>query len=238
MIRTVDLVACTNAALVRRGLSRESVTFERMRSTGHPRRISPQWIRSIGMWGGVASVKDIAEALELPMARVRSWMKFRRLRAKTRHYERTPAQLAVMALATTGAAREVAPRLGVLPVEVTLYRAAAQRLRDVYDVTLGAILAWPPDKLERAWEDQGPEVAYREPPFSPRDPADITDVVDEVERRLREPSEADRALLTLHRELPGFDTREEGTLCRELLADLDDIVAEAQRHIDVEEASR
>ncbi len=240
MICPLDLVRLTNAELARHGLPREVVTFERMRTTGHERRIAPQWIPSIGMWGGTRSVKDIADALDMPRAQVRSWMKFRRLRTRTRRYERTPAQLAVLSLATTGPAREVAPRLGILAAECCAYRAAGQRIRDAYDVTLATILSWPPDKLERAWEDQGLDISYSERPFNPSNPDDISVAIDAAQRRMREPTEVERALATIRRELPELhlDSSPASTLRPEFLADLDDIIAESERRLGLEEASR
>ena len=101
-VEILELATMSNGELARRGMPRDTITFERRRYTGHVRRLSTLWSRTIGWWGGVRSMRSIADELEVPIAQVHSWTQWRRLRTKTGKYERTQAQLAVAALATPG----------------------------------------------------------------------------------------------------------------------------------------
>jgi|GEM_PF-5452291 hypothetical protein len=151
ILDVVDFATLTNGELARLGVPDERITFERIRRSGHTRSISPAYAKSIGWWGGVRSMRDISDALELPMARVHGWAMFRRLRTRTRTFARTQAQLAVLTLGTPGSAVDVAPKLGLLPIEVCLHRAAAEVMRSELSVTFGQILSWSPDQLEAEW---------------------------------------------------------------------------------------
>lgn len=235
VLDAVDYATKTNAELVRSGVRGELVTWERMRRTGHVRRISAAWAPSIGRWGGVRSLRDIASALEVPLERAHSWARFRGLRTRTRKFHRTQPQLALAALATTGASRDVARELGILPIECALYRSAAELMRVELRVSLREMLRWAPDELEAEWEALELVVECVPPRTTVdySDRAEIAAVVDEARRAMRGPSELERTLATLRKELPeGPDEEHRAdrrTLSRALTADLDAIVAEAEK---------
>ena len=60
MIGIWDLLLHDNAELIERGASSENIDELRFRYTGHRRPLSLEWARSIGAWGGVASVPAIS----------------------------------------------------------------------------------------------------------------------------------------------------------------------------------
>lgn len=146
------LVRLTNRELAARGMPASTITAERERMTGHPRRIAPPYWRTLGWWGGVRGTTEIAVDLEIAPMALRWWAKSRRLRTRTKRLQRTQAQLAVLCAATPGPAREVGPKLGVLAAEACMYRAACELLKEELGVNLPAILAWSPEELEANWE--------------------------------------------------------------------------------------
>lgn len=199
IIDCVDFAVRTNADLVRMGVPEPTVTSERLHRTGHPRRLAPAWASTIGAWGGIKSLREVAEEIDVPVARAHSWMRFRGLRTRTRRYSRTPAQLAVAALATPGAAQHVARQLGLLPIEVVLYRSAAQAMKDELGVGLLEILTWTPEGLERTWTDLGFVVENRPEPFSMHNPDQLDAVVREARWSV---DELDELVRLAERELP------------------------------------
>lgn len=199
IIDAVDFAVRTNADLARMGVSKTTITSERLRRAGHPRRLAPAWASTIGAWGGIKSLREVAEEIDVPVSRAHSWMRFRGLRTRTRTYVRTPAQLAVAALATPGPACEVGPRLGILPVECCLYRSAAQAMRDELDVGLLKILQWSPDALERAWTDLDFVIENKPEPFIVHNSDHLDDVVREARWSA---DELDELVRLAERELP------------------------------------
>lgn len=227
-----DFATMTNRELVRVGVPRERVTWERLRRTGHPRRVSPTWAPSIGRWGGVASLREIAFALDVPVAQAHSWARFRGLRTRTRKFHRTQALLAVAALATPGASRDVARKLGILPIECALYRAAAEVLRTELGVTLLEVLEWSPKRLEDAWRDLDLVVEHV-PPRTTVDHSnseEIAAIVDEAMRAMNRPTPFENALAVVRRELPDIRPST-GSLPPDLAADLADLVAVAEQDL-------
>jgi hypothetical protein len=251
-----DYVRLPNAALVRRGVPAHRASFERERRSGHLRAISELWVRSIGLWGGTHSLAQICDLVGTDRSTAHGWAKYRGLRTKTRSFSRTPAQLGVLALATPGPAREVGPKLGVLAVEVCVYRAAAQAMRDELGITFAAILAWTPEQLEHEWEHLGLSRIFddmaADRPVNFDDADELAAIVDEAARKLDEPSEWAKVIARVRRELPSVDPPDDvapevpshdaghrvvGTLAPELARDLASIVAEAERQI-ADEAPR
>lgn len=210
MIDAITLVTESNAGLVRLGVPRESATYERMRGTGHIRRLSPTWSKSIGWWS-VRTMREIAVELDVPVARVHSWARYRGLRTRTRRFVRTQAQLAVAALAVPGSARDVATMLGVLPIECVMYRGAAERLRQEMGVGLREVLTWTPLELEEVWSELGLLVEH-----NPRTTVNYDDP-DELEAVVRQAhsgwsKEDIGAIVDLAmRELPDVDDQETAT---------------------------
>jgi len=152
-----------NDELVEHGVPAHVVTSERERLTGHVRRVQPRWALAIGYWGGVATLREIAEHVGVDIAAAREYAKFRGLRWRTKRRVYTPAQLAVLALVTPGSARDAAPKLGVLPIEVCMCRAAITEVLVHHTTTLSALLHWSPNELERAWRDLGVRIEAPEP---------------------------------------------------------------------------
>jgi hypothetical protein len=199
----LDYATRKNAELIQLGVEPSNLSGERMRRTGHPRRISPRWAPSIGMWGGVQSMRDIAAACGATFAQTHAWAQYRHLRTRTRARQRSQALLAIHALATPGPARTVASLLGILPVEVCLYRAAAELLRVEAQVTLREVLGWDAVRLERTWDSLGLCVEHERPsPPSPRE-----QIARAFARRTDTvvlPTHIARALAIAERELPGL----------------------------------
>ena len=227
-----DLISMTNAQLVARGVSAHLITADREASTGHVRRLSPTWVASIGLWS-VRTAHEIAEELDVTPRLLHSWAMFRHLRTRTRKFGRTQAQLAVLALGTPGSAREVGPRLGILPVEVCLYRSAADILRGELGVTFEEILGWNPEELEQEWSGLGLRVEFRPRTMNLSDPAEVDALVQEAEQTTT--SEIDDRLAVFRRELPGIDLAEESvpasarsTLSATIREQLADIIDEAE----------
>lgn len=251
-----DYIGLTNLELVARGVPAHRVTFERERRCGHSRALSSGWIGSVGLWGGSHTLAQVCDVVGVDRTTAHGWQKFRRLRTRTRSFSRTPAQLAVLSLATPGPARNVGPKLGVLPVEVCVYRAAVQAMRDELGITFAAILAWTPEQLEHEWEHLGLSRIFddmaADRPVNFDDPDELAAIVDEAARKLDEPSEWAKVIARVRRELPSVDPPDDvapevpshdagrhviSTLAPELARDLASIVAEAERAID-EEALR
>ncbi len=252
MLDACDYVTRTNAELVRLGVPAETATYERLRRTGHMRRLSPTWGASIGSWS-VKTLRQIAEHVGVPVARAHTWAQFRRLKTRTRRYRRTQAELAVLALATAGPAKDVAPILGLLPVEVVLYRAAGECLRVETGTPLLDILQWSPARLEAAWRDLNLVVEHV-PPRTTVDysnPEEIAAIADEAARRMSEPSDLEKTFALIRKELPGVDLPDTslhevedhdeqhlvGTLRPEVARDLDQIIAEAEQRLEEDPAS-
>jgi len=176
----------TNAELVTRGVPAASITSQRERMTGHVRRVQDRFARSVGWWGGVATLVEIAEHVDVDPAAAREYAKFRGLKWRTRRRSYTPAQLAVRALATRGAARDVGPQIGLLPIEVVVYRAAITDVLVQNEIDLATLLAWPVPDLEREWArlDLRVQAPLRES-VDLRAPGYLDRVVEEAERRAR-----------------------------------------------------
>lgn len=141
-----------NAGLIAAGVVASEATALREQFTGQRLRIGPLWAPTIGWWGGVRTLAEIAEHVDRPIDHVKSYAKARRLRYRTKRLYRSPAQLAVLALATLPApARDAAPYLGLYPAEVCLYRAAAMELMTHAEVGYLDVLRWTPAELEARW---------------------------------------------------------------------------------------
>lgn len=187
ILGALHLATMTNAELVEHGIPEDVVTTERERHTGHVRRIQPRWARTIGMWGGIADIQTIAEHVDVDVAAAREYARGRRLKSRTKRRAYTPAQLAVVAFATSGTSRDAATRLGLLPVEACMYRAAATELLVHHETTLAAVLDWSPNELERAWQNLDLRVAAPEPEQrSIQEPGYLERIVAEAERWVAE----------------------------------------------------
>lgn len=188
MIGMLDLAVRSNTELAQRGLSAGVVTAERERMTGHTRRIQPQWAKTVGWWGGVKTLVDIAEHVGVEITTAREYAKYRGLRWRTRRRVYTHAQLAVLALATPGTAREVAARLGILPVEACALRSAATEILVENETSLAEVMRWRIDDLEREWRRLGfrIEAPLPDPPGSVTDPEYLKNIVAAAERWLRD----------------------------------------------------
>lgn len=210
-LSAVDYITETNATLIARGVPAALVTYERERRTGHVRRLSPRWSRSIGMWGGTKTKREISDALEIPVSVVHSISMFWKLKARTRRHSRTQAQLAILSLGTPGPAREVGPKLGILPIEVVLYRAACETIRTEMGVTLKDALGWTPDELEEVWHHLGLAVEH-----NPRtevnydDPAELDAVVRQAHSGWTK-EELGAIVDLVRKELPDVDDEETAT---------------------------
>lgn len=241
ILDTVDFATRTNAELARLGVPAHAVTHERQRRTGHVRRISPAWAGTIGMWGGVRSMRSIADELEMPVATVHSWAMYRGLRTRTKRYQRTQAQLAVRALALPGSAKVVAQAMGLLPVETCMYRAAGECLRTELGVTLREILEWPVERLEDAWSSLELVVESIAPTVNVHNPAELEALVAEATRSMSGPSMIERQIALVRRELPteslvdrGVAPPWAGTVSAEHHAVLEQLVADAERAVEQE----
>jgi hypothetical protein len=177
----------TNEDLVAQGVPAEVATAERERHTGHIRRVQPRWARAIGWWGGVATLIEIAEHVDVEIETAKAYAKFRGLRWRTKRRSFTHAQLSVLALATPGTAVEAGLKLGLLPVEVCVRRSAATEVIVQSETTLAALLAWPPDVLEQAWRRLDLRIeAPRSERLDLRAPGYLERIVAEAERMIRE----------------------------------------------------
>jgi hypothetical protein len=187
MLGALHFAVMTNTELVERGVPEAIVTAERERMTGHVRRIQPRWARTIGMWGGVEDIAAIAEHVDVEIAAAKEYARQRGLRWRTKRRAFTPAQLAVIALATPGTAREVSAQLGVLPVETCMYRSAVTELLVQHETTLSTLLGWSPGELERAWRNLDLRIAAPEPERRwQHEPGYLARVVAEAERWIAE----------------------------------------------------
>lgn len=171
-----------NPDLVGRGVAPEDATRLREQFTGQRLRIGPVWAQTIGWWGGVQPLREIAELVEKPAAYVKTYARCRGLRYRTRNLQRTPAQLAVLAFATLPApARDAARALGLFPAEMCLYRAAMSELLAEAEVPFAGALRWSPAELEARWRDSGLSVV---PPLESRRPLDVGAVARAVEEQM------------------------------------------------------
>lgn len=205
-LNACDFVAMTNAQLVKLGVPPELATYERTRRSGHVRRIAPRWARTIGWWGGVRSLREIAEHTEASVEQAHAWAMYWGLRTRTKHRVRTQAQLSVQALATPGPAAHVARAMGVLPVECVLYRAAAEIMRVELATPLSTLLTWSPEALEDAWHWLDLAIEHQtESPFdfsSPERPRDAAHTATMGTCRF----DIDAVLRLVERELPDDDS--------------------------------
>jgi hypothetical protein len=186
IIGALHLAVMTNAELAEHGMPSEIITYERERMTGHLRRIQERWAKTIGMWGGVAGIQEIADRAEVERNPAVEYAKLRGLKWRTKRRVFTPAQLGVLAMATPGSARDAAKVLGILPIEATMYRAATTEVMTHYVTPLSVLLTWRVADLEAAWRRldlrvEAPEID-RQMVF---DEANIARVVAEAERQFR-----------------------------------------------------
>lgn len=141
-----------NPDLVERGISAGDATRRREQFTGQRLRIGPMWAQTIGSWGGVQGLHEIAELVGKPAAHVKTYARVRRLKYRTRNLQRTPAQLAALAFATLPApARGAAAVLGLFPAEVCIYRAAMAEMLTQAEVSFADVIRWPHTELEALW---------------------------------------------------------------------------------------
>lgn len=152
-----DLVTMRNDELGRRGFVVEEITALRERYSGHVRRIGSAWSSTVGLWGRVGTLREIAEAARRVPDAVKSYARARgRLRWRTRRAARTQAELSVLAFASWPTpARDVAATLGALPVEIVLGRIALTELLVEEEVRFADVLGWMPARLEQVWARLG-----------------------------------------------------------------------------------
>lgn len=152
-LRIYDYATLKNDDLIARGVPAHEATEARERFTGQRLRVGPAWARTIGAWGGVMTLSELAELVDKDKSAVKSYAAARGLTYRTRTRERTSAELAVLAFSTLPApAREVARTLGVLPVEVCLYREAMAKLLAHHKASFTSVLRWQAGLLEHEWQ--------------------------------------------------------------------------------------
>lgn len=172
-----------NDDLVAAGVVATEATSLRERFTGHRVRIGPLWAPTIGWWGGVRTLGEIADHVGRPAEQVKSYAKARRIRYATRNLRRTPAQLAVLALATQPApARDAGPYLGIYPAEVCLYRAAMIELMTHFEVPYLDVLRWTSAELEQRWSTAGLSIL---PTRTKLDRVDLVEIVRTVDAEMQ-----------------------------------------------------
>lgn len=157
-----ELLTSNDTELRRQGV--EDPSWVRQATTGHRRAMTPGWVRAVGSWGGVATLRQIAEVTEREFLEVRDYARAMGLRARTRNLARTPAQLAVLAYASTESATIAARTLGCLPVEVALGRCAVQTLLDLHGLRFGELIACEPADVEAWWAEAELDLRLRPPP--------------------------------------------------------------------------
>lgn len=184
LLTAMHYAVLTNRELVGHGVPAEQVTFERERHTGHTRRVQPRWARAIGMWGGIATLLEIAERVDVDVETAHAYAKFRKLRWRTKKRIFTPSQLGALCLATIGTAREVATKLGLLPVEVCVYRAAMSVVLIEHQVALEDVLRWHPHKLNQVWGRLSLRVEAPDERKISMNEASLESMVKAVEQRL------------------------------------------------------
>lgn len=168
-----------NDELVDAGIPARDATALREAYSGHRVRIGPRWAATIGHWGGVSTLAEIAELVEATPDYVKTYSRMRGLRYRTRKLQRTAAQLAALSLATLpGSAREGARMLGLYPAEVAMYRVAMSDLLTHAETPFHVALSWSPAELETRWKDGG--YSLTEPR---RFAFDLDEIVREAERR-------------------------------------------------------
>lgn len=184
MLGALDFAVRTNAELVSCGVPAGIVTSERERLTGHVRRIQPRWARSIGYWGGITGLLEIAERVDVGLDTAKNYAKYRGLKWRTPRRSYTPAQLGVLALATPGSSVEAARKLGIMPVEAAMYRAAITEVLVENTTSLEALLSWTPSRLHRAWQELELSIEAPEVETDLFSPESLRAVVAEAERLL------------------------------------------------------
>jgi hypothetical protein len=160
-----DLVTMRNDELARRGFVAAELTALRERYSGHTRRITEAWARTVGLWGRVGSLREIADAAERDPAAVKSYARARgKLRWRTRAMGRTQAELSALAFASWPTpARDAAPAHGAMPVEFVLGRLAMTELLVQEGLRFADVLDWEPAELERAWTRHGLRLSLARP---------------------------------------------------------------------------
>jgi hypothetical protein len=140
--------------LVQRGVPRRDVRQLRYENTGHQAPLHPRWALAFGFWGAVADVEEVAARTSIAPEDVRRYAKDRHLRLATRRTpRRTRAELALMAWRDRARPfSEATRRLGVLPAELLLYRAAGQLLADLAG-SPDTVMSWDAAELERRFTD-------------------------------------------------------------------------------------
>ena len=167
-----------NDELVAAGVHARDATALRESHCGHRVRIGPRWAPTIGHWGGISNLAEIAALVEATPEYVKTYARMRGLRYRTRKLERTPAQLAALALATLpGSARDGARLLGLYPAEIALYRVEMSNLLTEAGVPFHVALGWSPAELEKRWKNGGHSLSEK------RRALDLTEIVREAERR-------------------------------------------------------
>ena len=183
-----DLLLLDNAELVELGVPAEEVGRLRLTRTGHRRPLSPEWARSIGCWGGVASVEDIAEQTGKTKAQVRTWAQRWGVRARTSERQRTHAQLAA-ALdfeRAQDSPEESRSRWGVLPIERVILLASFEEVLGQAGVTPADALDWSPAELEERWREAevGIEAPWDWVGYAPEPPHPVAPTLSPYMQRL------------------------------------------------------
>ncbi|MBO6936769.1 MAG: hypothetical protein JJ863_17500 [Deltaproteobacteria bacterium] len=147
-----NLLLMTNEELAEAGMPRNEITACRQRFTGHERPLSTKWASSIGLWGRITSQAEIAEALGVPSAQVKSYKNKWDLRTATEQLRRSPWEIAAGLFFERYLPGDAARRRwGVLPVEAVLYRSSLQEVFTQHGVTPAQAVRWSPHELAEAW---------------------------------------------------------------------------------------
>lgn len=181
MIDIWDLLLLDNAELVEGGVPANEVSRLRLTRTGHGRPLSAEWARSIGCWGGVASVMDIAEVTGKTKTQVWSWAQKWGVRPRTNERQRTHAQLAAALYFDRArfSAEDSRLRWGVLAVERVILLASFEEVLVHAGVAPADALHWSLPELEKRWRQAGVAI---EPPsdrvgYAPEPPHPVEPVL-------------------------------------------------------------
>ncbi len=144
----LELLLWPTKRLAEQGLVSGSMSRLRFEETGPLRALDPSWAPAFGLWGGVATVDDIAERTGKSVESVRRYAKDTGLRYAHKKLQRTHAELAVLLWCDRSRPpRDSCRHFGVWPGERRVLCAAGQLLVDAVG-GIECVLKWNPRELE------------------------------------------------------------------------------------------
>lgn len=162
-----ELLTETAEELVARGLPADAVVSLRKAHTGASKKWSTRWACTVGCWGRVQPVADIAELIDLEECEVRVKAKSLGVKYATVDTSRTQPEVALRAyVGRDSSPTQVRKALGILEVERIQYCVRVQQLLDIHAIDVEDLLEVDVDLYETLWVEA--ELQLDSKPYAPK----------------------------------------------------------------------